>query len=198
MITCFKSLAHKRFRCFSKMFTAVDLKPPVSAIDGNVRFRSVSEREFLLVTRRSLQGTSEADHCLSVASFPALLVLSGSQDRCKCSSGRVEDEWLVTRPHASLNLEQATGRRVDDDPPLVSTLDVAALFERNRDAGPGGLLGLREPAGFRDLAVFVQGRSSMGSSLVSFRPGWVLTCGNGLASGKLKPAFADGRKTATA
>ncbi len=88
-------------------------------------------------------------------------------------------------------------RRVDNDPPLVSTLDAAALSERNRDAGPGGLLGLREPAGFRDLAVFVQGRSSMGSGLVSIRPGWVLTCGNGLASGKLKPAFADGRKTAT-
>ena len=49
-----------------------------------------------------------------------------------------------------------------------------ALFERNWHAGPGGLLGLREPAGFRELAVFVQGRNSMGSRLVSFRPGWVL------------------------
>jgi len=108
------------------------------------------------------------------SSFPALLVLPSSQERCKCSSGRVEDEWLVTRPHAPLDLEQATGRGVDDDPPHVSTLDAAALFERNWHAGPGGLLGLREPAGFRELAVFVQGRSSMGSRLVSFRPGWVL------------------------
>jgi len=160
-------------------------------------FSSVPEGGFLLVTRRSLQGTSEADHRLLVASFPAFLVLPGSQERCKCSSGRVEDERLVTRPHAPLDLEQATGRRVDNDPPLVSTLDAAALFEKNRHTGPGGLFGLREPAGFRDLAVFVQGRTSMGSSLVSFRPGWVLTCGNGLASGKPKPAFADGRKTAT-
>ena len=181
----------------SHVVDAEGLKPPVSAIDENVPFRSVRVGRFLLVPRRPLQGTSEADHRLSVPSFPALLVLPGSQERRKCSGGRVEDEWLVTRPHASLNLEQATGRRVDNDPPLVSTLDAAALSERNRDAGPGGLLGLREPAGFRDLAVFVQGRSSMGSSLVSFRPGWVLTCGNGLASGKLKPAFADGRKTAT-
>jgi hypothetical protein len=90
---------------------------------------------FLLATRRSLQGTSEAAHCVSVASFPALLVLSSSQKRGKCSGERVEDERIVTRPHPSLNLERATGRRVNDDPPLVSSLDASALFESGGKQG---------------------------------------------------------------
>ena len=113
----------------SHVVDAEGLKPPVSAIDGNVPFRSVRVRRFLLVPRRPLQGTSEADHRLSVTSFPSLLVLPSSHERCKCSSGRVEDEWLVALPHTPLDLEQVTGRRVDDDPPLVSTLDAGAPFE---------------------------------------------------------------------
>jgi len=61
---------------------------------------------------------------------------------------------------SNLNLERATGRRVGDDPSLVPTLK-ATLFERNRDAGPGGLLSLREPAGFLDFAFLVQCRGFM-------------------------------------
>ena len=92
-----------------------------------------------------MQGASEADHRLSVASFPALLVLLGSQERWKCSAGRVEDKWLVTRPHASLDLELSTGWRGDDDPRLVLTLDAAGHVKKSRHAVLSGVLSLRFP-----------------------------------------------------
>jgi hypothetical protein len=56
------------------------LKTPSVCRSRKCPICSLPEGGFLLVTRWCLGGTSEADHCLSVPTFPPQLVLPGSQN----------------------------------------------------------------------------------------------------------------------
>lgn len=105
-----------------------------SAIPGIALFRAVPVRVFLLVTRWPLQGTSEADHRLSVATFPGLREPSRSSVSRVSDGLCIEEQRLVPGPDKPLNLIETIPFSVNDDPAATASFDTTSILTGDQDS----------------------------------------------------------------